>query len=155
MFILSKPTYRKTFKCGILTYIFLRLPDKCPLFASVVSRVHKKRLFSAALALHDSVIDVDSFTGFQVYRAVPKDQSNASYLQTLRTIREHYDFWTEVRINGPVDIMVPPGKQEQLENDFELKGISYEIMIPDVQKLIELEKIAAPSTEAANPKHAN
>jgi len=110
--------------------------------------------FSAVLALHDSVIDVDSFTGFQVYRAVPKDQAEASYLQTLRTIREHYDFWTEVRINGAVDIMVPPGKQEQLETDFELKGISYEIMIPDVQKLIELEKVAAPSTAVPNPKHA-
>eukprot|EP00092_Neocalanus_flemingeri_P019908 GFUD01021566.1.p1 GENE.GFUD01021566.1~~GFUD01021566.1.p1 ORF type:complete len:363 (+),score=91.16 GFUD01021566.1:33-1091(+) len=50
--------------------------------------------------------------------------------------------------------MVPPGMHEQLEADFELKGISYEIMIPDVQKLIELEKIAAPSTGAKNPKHA-
>jgi len=111
-------------------------------------------LFSAALALHDSVIDVESFTGFQVYRAIAKDQSDASYLQTLRTIREHYDFWTEVRITGPVDIMVPPGKQEQLEADLELKGISYEIMIPDVQKLIELEKLAAPSKGAPNTKHA-
>lgn len=110
--------------------------------------------FSAVSALHDSVIDVDSFTGFQVYRALPKDQSEASYLQTLRMIRDHYDFWTEVRINGAVDIMVPPGMHEQLEADFELKGISYEIMIPDVQKLIELEKIAAPSTGAQNPKHA-
>lgn len=111
-------------------------------------------LFSAALALHDSVIDVESFTGFQVYRAYANGQADASYLQTLRTIREHYDFWTEVRINGPVDIMVPPGKQEQLEADLELKGISYEIMIPDVQKLIELEKVAAPSKGAPNTKHA-
>jgi len=111
-------------------------------------------LFSSALALHDSVIDVESFTGFQVYRAISKDQSDASYLQTLRTIREHYDYWTEVRITGPVDIMVPPGKQEQLESDLELKGISYEIMIPDVQKLIELEKLAAPSKGAPNTKHA-
>jgi len=134
---------------------------KSSLFALIESRILRMRFFlaiasffSAVLALHDSVIDVDSFTGFQVYRAVPKDQAEASYLQTLRTIREHYDFWTEVRINGAVDIMVPPGKQEQLETDFELKGISYEIMIPDVQKLIELEKVAAPSTAVPNPKHA-
>jgi len=111
-------------------------------------------LLSTVFALHDSVIDVDSFTGFQVYRALPKDQSDASYLQTLRTLREHYDFWTEVRNSGPVDIMVPPGKQEQLESDLELKGISYEVMIPDVQKLIDLEKIAAPSQTPPNPKHA-
>merc|ERR1712179_534126 len=111
-------------------------------------------LLATAIGLHDSVIDVDSFTGFQVYRASPKDQSDASYLQTVRTLREHYDFWTEVRNSGPVDIMVPPGKQEQLESDLELKGISYEIMIPDVQKLIDLEKIAAPSQSPPNPKHA-
>merc|ERR1711872_1041228 len=111
-------------------------------------------LFSVAFALHDSVIDVDSFTGFKVYRALPKDVAEASYLQTLRNIREHYDFWTEVRVSGPVDIMVPPYKQLQLEQDLEIKGISYEVMIPDVQKLIELEKIAAPSVETANPKHA-
>merc|ERR1712179_470420 len=111
-------------------------------------------LLATAIGLHDSVIDVDSFTGFQVYRASPKDQSDASYLQTVRTLREHYDFWTEVRNSGPVDIMVPPGKQEQLESDLELKGISYEIMIPDVQKLIDLEKIAASSQSPPNPKHA-
>jgi len=111
-------------------------------------------LVAAAKALHDSVIDVDTFTGFQVYRAVAKDQGEASYLQTLRMIRDHYDFWTEVRINGPVDIMVPPGLQGQLETDLELKGISYELMIPDVQKLIELEKIAAPKQETPNPRHS-
>jgi len=111
-------------------------------------------LLSAALALHDSVIDVDTFTGFQVYRAVAKDQEEAAYLQSLRMIRDHYDFWTEVRINGPVDIMVPPGLQGQLETDLELKGISHEIIIPDVQKLIELEKIAAPNKDTPNPRHS-
>merc|ERR1712236_197923 len=111
-------------------------------------------LVAAALALHDSVIDVDTFTGFQVYRAVAKDQGEASYLQNLQMIRDHYDFWTEVRINGPVDIMVPPGFQGQLETDLELKGISHEIMIPDVQKLIELEKIAAPNKDTPNPRHS-
>jgi len=111
-------------------------------------------LFSACLALHDSVIDVDSFSGFQVFRVFPTDQSDASYLQTLRNLREHYDFWTEVRAAGPVDIMVPPGKEEKLMNDLELKGISHEIMIPDVQKLIELEKMASPQKDEVNPRHA-
>merc|ERR1712106_615096 len=111
-------------------------------------------LISATVALHDSVIDVKSYAGYQVYRTLPKDQAEASFLQTLRTVREHYDFWTEVRINAPVDIMVPPGKQAHLETDLELKGISYDIMIPDVQKLIDLEKLAAPGQVAPNTKHA-
>jgi murein tripeptide amidase MpaA len=111
-------------------------------------------LLSTAFGLHDSVIDVDSFTGFQVYRTFPKDQSDASYLQSLRTLREDYDFWTEVRSMGPVDIMVPPGRHDQLGQDLELKGISYEMMIPDVQKLIDLEKVASSGREAPHPKHA-
>merc|ERR1712055_863437 len=111
-------------------------------------------LLSAALALHDSVIDVDTFTGFQVYRAVAKGQEESAYLQNLQMIRDHYDFWTEVRINGPVDIMVPPGFQGQLQTDLELKGISHEIMIPDVQKLIELEKIVTPNKDTPNPRHS-
>jgi hypothetical protein len=43
----------------------------------------------------------------------------------------------------PVDIMVPPGKVESLESD--LTGLSYSIMIPDVQKVIDLEKVASSS----------
>merc|ERR1719175_480381 len=50
--------------------------------------------------------------------------------------------------------MVPPGKEEKLMNDLELKGISHEIIIPDVQKLIELEKMAAPQKDEVNPRHA-
>jgi hypothetical protein len=39
--------------------------------------------------------------------------------------------------------MVPPGKVESLESD--LTGLSYSIMIPDVQKVIDLEKVASSS----------
>jgi hypothetical protein len=39
--------------------------------------------------------------------------------------------------------MVPPGKVKNLESD--LTGLSYSIMIPDVQKVIDLEKIASSS----------
>jgi hypothetical protein len=48
----------------------------------------------------------------------------------------------------PVDIMVPPDKVKNLESD--LSGLSYSIMIPDVQKLIDLEKMASSS---AGHKH--
>ncbi len=39
--------------------------------------------------------------------------------------------------------MVPPGKVKNLESD--LNGLSYSIMIPDVQKVIDLEKVASSS----------
>jgi len=106
-------------------------------------------------ALHDSVISVDSFTGFQVYRTHPQTLEQANYLQVLRQHRDHYDFWTEVREGRSVDIMVPPGKQAQLEEDLQLLKISHEVMIEDVQQLIELEKIPAASAETAkDTKHS-
>jgi hypothetical protein len=37
--------------------------------------------------------------------------------------------------------MVPPGEVGQLEAD--LSGLSYSLLIPDVQKLIDLEKVSA------------
>ena len=40
-----------------------------------------------------------------------------------------------------MDIMVPPREVENLEA--ELTGLNYSLMIPDVQKLIDLEKISA------------
>jgi hypothetical protein len=52
----------------------------------------------------------------------------------------------QIRRGRPVDIMVPPGKVGSLESD--LTGLSYSIMIPDVQKLIDLEKI--PSSSAVH-----
>jgi hypothetical protein len=51
----------------------------------------------------------------------------------------------QIRHGRPVDIMVPPGKVGSLESD--LTGLSYSIMIPDVQKLIDLEKITASSAD--------
>jgi len=39
--------------------------------------------------------------------------------------------------------MVPPGKVTNLESD--LTGLNYTVMIPDVQKLIDLEKKASSS----------
>merc|ERR1712168_1257847 len=112
-------------------------------------------LFRPGLSLHDSVINVESFDGFQVYRTQPLNKEEADYLQDLRQHRDHYDFWTEVRTGHGVDIMVPPGMQAQLEEDLKMMNLKHEVIIPDVQRLIELEKVPAVNKDTKqNTKHA-
>ncbi len=47
-----------------------------------------------------------------------------------------------------MDIMVPPAEVKNLEAD--LAGLSYELMIPDVQKLIDLEKRSTAGSQKAD-----
>ena len=46
-----------------------------------------------------------------------------------------------------MDIMVPPAEAQRLEAD--LAGLSFKVLIPDVQKLIDLEKIPAGGNKLA------
>merc|ERR1711971_993059 len=75
-------------------------------------------LLALGLCLHDSVIEnVSDFSDFQVFRATPKTREEADFLHSLRLTATHYDFWTEVRVGGAVDIMVPQEKKEELLAD--------------------------------------
>jgi len=112
-------------------------------------------IVKSGLCVHDSVISVQSYEGFQVYRTQPQTKEQADFLNNLSETSYHYDFWNEVRKEGNVDIMVPPGFQQQLERDLGAMDIKHQILIQDVQSLIELEKIPATPREGdANPKHA-
>ncbi len=53
-------------------------------------------VFGTALAVHDSVLDVASFTGFRVYRVLPTSEEELQLLDSLQA-SPYYDFWTEVR----------------------------------------------------------
>ena len=108
---------------------------------------------SVAAALHDSTINVDSFTGFRVYRTQPKNAEDVTYMRMLEN-RPIYDFWTEITLDRNVDIMVPPQFHKQMEADLAARGLSFEVIIPDVQELIENEKVKAVSKEKASADHA-
>jgi murein tripeptide amidase MpaA len=94
-----------------------------------------------AAAVHDRVIQVESFDGFKVYRAFPEEQD----LEFMRKFEGQgvYDFWTEVRKDKPVDIMVPPTVQKSFTSQLTTRGVRHEVMIPNVQALIDLEKAQA------------
>merc|ERR1712038_559083 len=82
-------------------------------------------LLALGLCLHDSVIEnVSDFNDFQVFRAEPKNREEADFLHSLRMTATHYDFWTEVRVGGVVDIMVPQEKKEELLANLEGKDSS-------------------------------
>merc|ERR1712013_848616 len=88
----------------------------------------------------------------------PKNREEADFLHSLRMTATHYDFWTEVRVGGVVDIMVPQEKKEELLAELEDRDIKHSLHIQNVQELIEKEKIpAAPErwqmTRMA-PRHA-
>merc|ERR1711962_540811 len=77
-------------------------------------------LLALGLCLHDSVIEnVSDFNDFQVFRAEPKNREEEDFLHSLRMTATHYDFWTEVRVGGVVDIMVPQEKKEELLAELE------------------------------------
>jgi len=84
----------------------------------------------------------DSFySGFTVYRTHPRTGAHVSFLQQLQEQNNIFDFWTEVRFNRTVDIMSPPAWRKALEANLTKMDIEHGVMIPDVQKLIEMEKV--------------
>jgi len=97
-------------------------------------------LVAGAVALQDAVIDIDNYTGFQVFRTEPRTETDVAQLRMMES-RSFYDFWTEIAQGRNVDIMVPPKFVHQLEADLALVGMSYSLMIPDVQDLIKREKV--------------
>ena len=56
-------------------------------------------LGGAVLAVHDSVLDVESFSGWRVYRVSPASEEEIRQLIKLQD-SPFYDFWTEVLIFG-------------------------------------------------------
>merc|ERR1711915_642614 len=81
---------------------------------------------------------VENFHGHQVLRAEveTRDQADA-----LVAIRESFDFWTEIGIGRNVDMMASPEQLPALTNALDMANIKHDVMIPDVQKLIELTKM--------------
>jgi len=113
-------------------------------------------LVSGSRAIHDYVLSSanNDFTGFKVYRTYPREQYQTEYLNELRQTSRFYDFWTEVTPGRTVDIMTVPAMSSVLEAELLDKNIHYEIMIEDVQRLVDLEKIPTVGGSVENPRHS-
>jgi len=113
-------------------------------------------LVSGSRAIHDYVLSSanNDFTDFKVYRTYPREQYQTEYLNELRQTSRFYDFWTEVTPGRTVDIMTVPAMSSVLEAELLDKNIHYEIMIEDVQRLVDLEKIPTVGGSVENPRHS-
>jgi len=113
-------------------------------------------LVSGSGAIHDYVLSSanNDFTGFKVYRTYPREQYQTEYLNELRQTSRFYDFWTEVTPGRTVDIMTAAGMSSVLEVELLDKNIHYEIIIEDVQRLVDLEKIPAVDGSVEDPRHS-
>ncbi|NXM74967.1 CBPA1 Carboxypeptidase, partial [Serilophus lunatus] len=85
---------------------------------------------------------METFVGHQVLRVVPTSPEELQKLQELQEL-EHLelDFWLAPRGLGfPVDIRVPFPSLQPVKSHLEASGVSYSIMIEDVQGLLDEEQ---------------
>ena len=64
--------------------------------------------------------------------------------EMLKTLDDHpyLDFWTEIGLNRPVDIMVVPHFRFDFVEILKNQGMENSVMIPNVQYLIDQERAA-------------
>ena len=64
--------------------------------------------------------------------------------EMLKTLEDHpnLDFWTEIGLNRPVDIMVVPHFRFDFVEILKNQGMENSVMIPNVQYLIDQERAA-------------
>ncbi len=70
---------------------------------------------------------------FQLFEAVARDKAQAEALINLEMM-DLYDFWTQVQLNGPTDIMSSPEQVEELLDFFNSHFIQFRQKIPNVQQ---------------------
>jgi len=115
-----------------------------------------KKLLLHLVSLVVSCSAAKNYRGYRVYRAQPDKEYHLEFLQQLQENKNFtYDFWTEVRGTGQtVDIMVSPSTANTLETELAGRDIRFEVMIPDVQKLMVMEAAVAEHRAAPNPHHS-
>lgn len=96
------------------------------------------------------------YSGYRVYRAVPDTDRHAGYLRQMQdNTTFSYNFWTDVEGLGRlVDIMVSGDAATSLEMELLEQNIGFELMIPDVQKLMEMEAAGPGHRDEPSPLHA-
>ncbi|KAJ8922114.1 hypothetical protein NQ315_004048 [Exocentrus adspersus] len=111
-----------------------------------------KLLAAIFLALIDIVFsgDVVHYEGYKVYQIYPKTVAESEVLNNYEG-DTNFDFWAKPRIlAAPVDLMVAPTAQWSFEKDMESNGISYKLLIRNVEETIQAENVrlrAAPRVE--------
>ena len=78
-------------------------------------------------------------------RVYPENEAQMEALVQLQE-NPHLDFWTEIGLNRPVDIMMTPFMRSSVPVQLESHGMKVSIMIEDVETLIEEERKSKPES---------
>ncbi|XP_044731558.1 carboxypeptidase B-like [Chrysoperla carnea] len=87
-----------------------------------------------------SLANQDDYTGYKVYKILPKNEDE---LKTIQTLIKHpqVDVWTSSKLIGhPTVLMVPPTIDYQLRSLLRVNNLPYYTLIDDVQSTINNEK---------------
>merc|ERR1719466_359501 len=81
-----------------------------------------------------------NYSGYQVFGVQVENMEQAELMEGLN--REgKFDFWTEVRLGRPVDVMTSPENRKELETWLGEVDIHWSIMVEDVGVLMEAELV--------------
>ena len=83
-----------------------------------------------------------NYDGYKVLRLNVQDLSQGDILRSLEAAGK-YDFWTEIRKSGSVDVMVNPEEEAELLDILDSVQITHSVMIDDVQSLVEQSRMAS------------
>ncbi|XP_075347621.1 carboxypeptidase A1-like [Mycteria americana] len=101
------------------------------------------RVLLLLAALVAAAASTETFVGHQVLRIVPTNDEELQKVQELQDLEElQLDFWLAPRgLGHPVDVRVPFPSLQPLKAHLEANGVSYSIVIEDVQALVDHERM--------------
>eukprot|EP00095_Tigriopus_kingsejongensis_P005645 maker-scaffold695_size110128-snap-gene-0.17 protein:Tk05645 transcript:maker-scaffold695_size110128-snap-gene-0.17-mRNA-1 annotation:"carboxypeptidase b" len=97
------------------------------------------KLLVFCLSLLGLTLASKSYDGYKVFRVQVKSDQDAEILQVLDA-SPSVDFWTDIRRQGPVDIMVEPARQQAFEELMATNSLEYSTMIHNLTPLFDAEK---------------
>ena len=94
------------------------------------------------LCVYTAVDLLAIFERYSVVRVYPQNEGQMEALVQMQD-NPHLDFWTEIGLNRPVDIMITPF-MKSIYGQLESHGMKVSTMIQDVESLIEEERKSKP-----------
>ena len=100
-----------------------------------------QKIIQALKQVTNLIILLLRFTFYsQVLRINVQNDEDSSKMAELQNMPE-FDFWSNILVGKHVDVMTSEDNLEYLESWLKSNNLDWSIMIPNVQALIELEKI--------------
>ncbi|XP_044733673.1 zinc carboxypeptidase-like [Chrysoperla carnea] len=86
------------------------------------------------------------FDNYKVFSVIPHKQKDLEILNFFK--KSQYDFWTDFKgLSKGVHIMVAPHQENEFVEILSRNGISFELYIENIQRLIDNEKLTRASSE--------